>query len=151
MYLSIFPLLFHVVCTSPDFMPSLKRLFRNRIYSLIILTSLVAVNGFIGLITFKPKYIEQVYGQSATKAIFLIGMEQKLAFIHFLFSALCSPRQLKQWCYWREVWLRVIRQSENAKLHRPLWVLLLCVCVRASENVCQVTFNYWVANQQGYC
>uniref|UniRef100_A0A669DRJ5 Solute carrier organic anion transporter family member n=1 Tax=Oreochromis niloticus TaxID=8128 RepID=A0A669DRJ5_ORENI len=61
-----------------DFMPSLKRLFRNRIYSLIILTSLVAVNGFIGLITFKPKYIEQVYGQSATKAIFLIGMEQKL-------------------------------------------------------------------------
>uniref|UniRef100_A0AAX7TA61 Solute carrier organic anion transporter family member n=1 Tax=Astatotilapia calliptera TaxID=8154 RepID=A0AAX7TA61_ASTCA len=61
-----------------DFIPSLKRLFRNRIYSLIILASLVIVNGFIGLITFKPKYIEQVYGQSATKAIFLIGTEQKL-------------------------------------------------------------------------
>uniref|UniRef100_A0A3P8NXF6 Solute carrier organic anion transporter family member n=1 Tax=Astatotilapia calliptera TaxID=8154 RepID=A0A3P8NXF6_ASTCA len=57
-----------------DFIPSLKRLFRNRIYSLIILASLVIVNGFIGLITFKPKYIEQVYGQSATKAIFLIGI-----------------------------------------------------------------------------
>lgn len=57
-----------------DFIPSLKRLFRNRIYSLIILASLVAVNGFIGLITFKPKYIEQVYGQSASKAIFLIGI-----------------------------------------------------------------------------
>uniref|UniRef100_A0A3Q3D036 Solute carrier organic anion transporter family member n=1 Tax=Haplochromis burtoni TaxID=8153 RepID=A0A3Q3D036_HAPBU len=57
-----------------DFIPSLKRLFRNRIYSLIILASLVIVNGFIGLITFKPKYIEQVYGQSATKATFLIGI-----------------------------------------------------------------------------
>uniref|UniRef100_A0A3Q0T7K0 Solute carrier organic anion transporter family member n=1 Tax=Amphilophus citrinellus TaxID=61819 RepID=A0A3Q0T7K0_AMPCI len=57
-----------------DFIPSLKTLFRNKIYLLMILTYLVAVNGFIGLITFKPKHIEQVYGQSASKAIFLIGI-----------------------------------------------------------------------------
>ncbi|XP_061664003.1 solute carrier organic anion transporter family member 1C1-like isoform X2 [Syngnathoides biaculeatus] len=57
-----------------DFIPSLKRLFKNSIYSLLMLTYLVAVNGFIGLITFKPKYLEQVYGQSASKAIFLIGI-----------------------------------------------------------------------------
>uniref|UniRef100_A0A8C4ZPT7 Solute carrier organic anion transporter family member n=1 Tax=Gadus morhua TaxID=8049 RepID=A0A8C4ZPT7_GADMO len=56
-----------------DFLPSLRRLFSNRVYPLIILTSLVAVNGFIGMITFKPKYMEQIYGQSASKAIFLIG------------------------------------------------------------------------------
>uniref|UniRef100_A0A665X7S9 Solute carrier organic anion transporter family member n=1 Tax=Echeneis naucrates TaxID=173247 RepID=A0A665X7S9_ECHNA len=56
-----------------DFIPSLKRLFRNSIFSLMILTYLVAVNGFIGAITFKPKYLEQIYGQSASKAIFLIG------------------------------------------------------------------------------
>ncbi|CAL8242124.1 unnamed protein product [Merluccius merluccius] len=56
-----------------DFLPSLRRLFSNRVFPLIILTSLVAVNGFIGIITFKPKYMEQIYGQSASKAIFLIG------------------------------------------------------------------------------
>ncbi|KAM6895641.1 solute carrier organic anion transporter family, member 1D1 [Xenentodon cancila] len=57
-----------------DFIPSLKRLFKNSIYSLMILTYLVAVNGFIGMITFKPKFMEQIYGQSASKAIFLIGI-----------------------------------------------------------------------------
>ncbi|XP_030006842.1 solute carrier organic anion transporter family, member 1D1 [Sphaeramia orbicularis] len=57
-----------------DFIPSLKRLFKNGIYSLMVLTYLVVVNGFIGMITFKPKYLEQVYGQSASKAIFLIGI-----------------------------------------------------------------------------
>lgn len=59
--------------SSPDFLPSLRRLFRNTIYVLMILTYLVSVNGFIGMITFKPKFMEQIYGQSASKAIFLIG------------------------------------------------------------------------------
>ncbi|XP_056131592.1 solute carrier organic anion transporter family member 1C1-like [Lampris incognitus] len=57
-----------------DFLPSLKRLFSCRVYLLIILTSLVSVNGFIGMITFKPKFMEQIYGQSASRAIFLIGI-----------------------------------------------------------------------------
>lgn len=57
-----------------DFIPSLRRLFRNNIFTLMILTHLVAVNGFIGMITFKPKFLEQIYGQSASKAIFLIGI-----------------------------------------------------------------------------
>ncbi|XP_034529555.1 solute carrier organic anion transporter family member 1C1-like [Notolabrus celidotus] len=57
-----------------DFVPSLRRLFKNSIYSMMILTYLVAVNGFIGMITFKPKFLEQIYGQSASKAIFLIGI-----------------------------------------------------------------------------
>ncbi|XP_061125182.1 solute carrier organic anion transporter family member 1C1-like isoform X1 [Syngnathus typhle] len=57
-----------------DFIPSLRRLFRNSIYSLMILTYLVAVNGFMGMITFKPKFMEQIYGQSASKAIFVIGI-----------------------------------------------------------------------------
>ncbi|KAG7267880.1 hypothetical protein CRUP_033006 [Coryphaenoides rupestris] len=59
-----------------DFLPSLRRLFSNRVFPLIILTSLVAVNGFIGMITFKPKYMEQIYGQSASKAIFLIVVKK---------------------------------------------------------------------------
>ncbi|XP_064199225.1 solute carrier organic anion transporter family member 1C1-like [Anguilla rostrata] len=56
------------------FVTSLKRLFRNTVYLLIIFTSLAQVNGFIGMITFKPKFMEQVYGQSPSKAIFLIGI-----------------------------------------------------------------------------
>uniref|UniRef100_A0A3Q3RNR7 Solute carrier organic anion transporter family member n=1 Tax=Mastacembelus armatus TaxID=205130 RepID=A0A3Q3RNR7_9TELE len=60
-----------------DFIPSLKRLFKNSIYVLMILTYLVTVNGFIGLITFKPKFMEQIYGQSASKSIFLIGKEKQ--------------------------------------------------------------------------
>ncbi|XP_041710039.1 solute carrier organic anion transporter family member 1C1-like [Coregonus clupeaformis] len=56
-----------------EFGPSLKRLLLNKVYLLIILTSVVAFNGFIGMITFKPKFMEQVYGQSPSKAIFLIG------------------------------------------------------------------------------
>uniref|UniRef100_A0A8C6UWR6 Solute carrier organic anion transporter family member n=1 Tax=Neogobius melanostomus TaxID=47308 RepID=A0A8C6UWR6_9GOBI len=57
-----------------DFMPSLRRLFRNSIFIIMVLTQLVAVNGFIGMITFKPKFMEQTFGQSASKAIFLIGI-----------------------------------------------------------------------------
>ncbi|KAJ8392305.1 hypothetical protein AAFF_G00076690 [Aldrovandia affinis] len=57
-----------------DFLPSLKRLFSNIVFVLIVITSLVQVNGFIGMITFKPKFMEQVYGQSPSKAIFLIGV-----------------------------------------------------------------------------
>ena len=76
-----------VFCSSPDFVPSLRRLFKNTIFTLMILTYLVSVNGFIGMITFKPKFLEQVYGQSASKAIFLIGTEQKLTLIP---SAHCS-------------------------------------------------------------
>lgn len=60
-------------CYLPDFIPSLRRLFRNSIYTMIMLTHLVAVNGFIGMITFKPKFMEQIYGQAASRAIFLIG------------------------------------------------------------------------------
>uniref|UniRef100_A0AAQ5X751 Solute carrier organic anion transporter family member n=1 Tax=Amphiprion ocellaris TaxID=80972 RepID=A0AAQ5X751_AMPOC len=57
-----------------DFIPSLRRLFKNSIFSLMVLTYLVVVNGFIGMITFKPKFMEQTFGQSASKAIFLIGI-----------------------------------------------------------------------------
>ncbi|XP_071752097.2 solute carrier organic anion transporter family, member 1D1 [Centroberyx gerrardi] len=57
-----------------DFLPSLKRLFSNSVFPVIILTSLVAVNAFIGMITFKPKFMEQIYGQSSSKAILLIGI-----------------------------------------------------------------------------
>ncbi|XP_015207630.2 solute carrier organic anion transporter family, member 1D1 isoform X1 [Lepisosteus oculatus] len=57
-----------------DFLPSLKRLFCNSVFVLLLCVSIVQVNSFMGMITFKPKYMEQIYGQSASKAIFLIGI-----------------------------------------------------------------------------
>uniref|UniRef100_A0A673IL24 Solute carrier organic anion transporter family member n=1 Tax=Sinocyclocheilus rhinocerous TaxID=307959 RepID=A0A673IL24_9TELE len=57
-----------------DFLPSLKILFSNTIYLLLVCTAFVQISGFIGMITFKPKFMEQIYGQSASKAIFLIGI-----------------------------------------------------------------------------
>ncbi|XP_061107375.1 solute carrier organic anion transporter family member 1C1-like [Conger conger] len=56
------------------FLTSLKRLFGEKVYVLIVSTSVMQVNGFIGMITFKPKFMEQVYGQSPSKAILLIGI-----------------------------------------------------------------------------
>ncbi|XP_034019326.1 solute carrier organic anion transporter family member 1C1-like [Thalassophryne amazonica] len=57
-----------------NFLPSLRRLFSNSVYVLLITTYFVVVNGFVGLITFKPKYIEQIFGQDASKAVFIIGV-----------------------------------------------------------------------------
>ncbi|XP_053505985.1 solute carrier organic anion transporter family member 1C1 isoform X2 [Ictalurus furcatus] len=57
-----------------DFLPSLRRLFSNTVYVLIICTGTVQVSSFIGMITFKPKYMEQIYGQSPSKGILLIGI-----------------------------------------------------------------------------
>ncbi|XP_041114261.1 solute carrier organic anion transporter family member 1C1-like isoform X2 [Polyodon spathula] len=57
-----------------DFLPSLKSLFCNPVFFCILCVSVIQVNAFIGLITFKPKFIEQTYGQSPSKAVFLIGI-----------------------------------------------------------------------------
>uniref|UniRef100_A0A8C2H7J2 Solute carrier organic anion transporter family member n=1 Tax=Cyprinus carpio TaxID=7962 RepID=A0A8C2H7J2_CYPCA len=57
-----------------DFLPSLKKLFSNTVYLIIIITTIIQFNGFIGMITFQPKYMEQIYGLSASRTIFLIGI-----------------------------------------------------------------------------
>uniref|UniRef100_A0A672R4U4 Solute carrier organic anion transporter family member 1B3-like n=1 Tax=Sinocyclocheilus grahami TaxID=75366 RepID=A0A672R4U4_SINGR len=49
------------------------KLFSNTIYMIFIITTIIQVNGFIGLMTFQPKYMEQTYGHSASRAILLIG------------------------------------------------------------------------------
>uniref|UniRef100_A0A672M1D5 Solute carrier organic anion transporter family member n=1 Tax=Sinocyclocheilus grahami TaxID=75366 RepID=A0A672M1D5_SINGR len=56
-----------------DFLPSLKKLFSNTIYLLLVCTAFVQVSGFIGMITFKPKFMEQIYGQSASRQNTLIS------------------------------------------------------------------------------
>uniref|UniRef100_A0A673IQ49 Solute carrier organic anion transporter family member n=1 Tax=Sinocyclocheilus rhinocerous TaxID=307959 RepID=A0A673IQ49_9TELE len=56
-----------------DFGPSLKRLLTNGIYLLYLVYSVLAFNAFTIVITYTPKYLEQQFGQSASKTNFLIG------------------------------------------------------------------------------
>ncbi|KAK6488351.1 solute carrier organic anion transporter family member 1C1-like isoform X1 [Huso huso] len=56
------------------FLPSLKKLLCTPAYFLLLCGSILKFNSFIGLVTFKPKYMEQQFGQSASKANFLIGV-----------------------------------------------------------------------------
>uniref|UniRef100_A0A671SD98 Solute carrier organic anion transporter family member 1C1-like n=1 Tax=Sinocyclocheilus anshuiensis TaxID=1608454 RepID=A0A671SD98_9TELE len=55
-----------------DFGPSLKRLLTNGIYLLYLVYGVLAFNAFTIVITYTPKYLEQQFGQSASKTNFLI-------------------------------------------------------------------------------
>uniref|UniRef100_A0A672ZJY7 Solute carrier organic anion transporter family member n=1 Tax=Sphaeramia orbicularis TaxID=375764 RepID=A0A672ZJY7_9TELE len=57
-----------------DFVPALKSLLGNPVYILYLCVTIIQFNSLIGMVTYKPKYIEQHYGQSASKANFLMGM-----------------------------------------------------------------------------
>ncbi|XP_017679458.1 PREDICTED: solute carrier organic anion transporter family member 1C1-like isoform X2 [Lepidothrix coronata] len=58
----------------PDFCTSLKKVLGNRMYFTFLCCSLLQFSSFIGFITYKPKYMEQQYGQSTSKSNFLIGV-----------------------------------------------------------------------------
>ncbi|XP_023681683.1 solute carrier organic anion transporter family member 1C1-like isoform X2 [Paramormyrops kingsleyae] len=57
-----------------EFLPSLKNLLGNPVYFLYLCVTIVQFNSLIGMVTYKPKYIEQHYGQSASNANFLMGV-----------------------------------------------------------------------------
>ncbi|OPJ70657.1 solute carrier organic anion transporter family member 1C1 [Patagioenas fasciata monilis] len=57
-----------------DFYASLKKVLGNRMYFAFLCCSLLQFSSFIGFLTYKPKYMEQQYGQSTSKSNFLIGL-----------------------------------------------------------------------------
>ncbi|XP_019399551.1 PREDICTED: solute carrier organic anion transporter family member 1C1-like isoform X2 [Crocodylus porosus] len=63
-----------IVEMAKDFLPSLKNLFGNPVYFLYLCASIIQFNSLIGMVTYKPKYIEQQYGQSSSKTNFVIGL-----------------------------------------------------------------------------
>uniref|UniRef100_A0A4W4G6B4 Solute carrier organic anion transporter family member n=1 Tax=Electrophorus electricus TaxID=8005 RepID=A0A4W4G6B4_ELEEL len=56
------------------FLPSLKRLLGTPAYFLLLCGSVLKFNSLTGLFTFKAKYMEQQFGQSASRANFLLGV-----------------------------------------------------------------------------
>ncbi|XP_053552291.1 solute carrier organic anion transporter family member 1C1-like [Bombina bombina] len=57
-----------------DFLPSLKDLLGNPVYFLLLCGSIFQYNSVIGMVTYKPKYIEQQYGQTSAKTNVIIGL-----------------------------------------------------------------------------
>ncbi|XP_018425821.1 PREDICTED: solute carrier organic anion transporter family member 1C1-like [Nanorana parkeri] len=59
---------------SKDFLPSLKDLLGNPVFLLYLCGSIFQYNSLVGMVTYKPKYIEQQYGQTSTRTNFIIGL-----------------------------------------------------------------------------
>ncbi|NXG08935.1 SO1C1 protein, partial [Sakesphorus luctuosus] len=75
--LVIMPCIFQSQLICPflsDFCASLKKVLSNRMYFTFLCCSLLQFSSFIGFLTYKPKYMEQQYGQSTSKSNFLIGV-----------------------------------------------------------------------------
>lgn len=68
------------VCFNPyfnpptDFIPTLRTLLGHPVYLIYLCVTIIQLNSLIGMVTYKPKYIEQHFRQSASKANFLMGM-----------------------------------------------------------------------------
>uniref|UniRef100_A0AAY4D3R1 Solute carrier organic anion transporter family member n=1 Tax=Denticeps clupeoides TaxID=299321 RepID=A0AAY4D3R1_9TELE len=58
---------------SPHFLPTVKSLLGNPVYFLYLCVTIIQFNSLIGMVTYKPKYIEEHYGQSTSTANFLMG------------------------------------------------------------------------------
>lgn len=62
------------LCLSSDFFPTLRTLLGHQVYLIYLCVTIIQLNSLIGMVTYKPKYIEQHFRQSASKANFLMGM-----------------------------------------------------------------------------
>ncbi|XP_072000870.1 solute carrier organic anion transporter family member 1B3-like [Engystomops pustulosus] len=59
--------------TVKGFFLALKSLACNRLYFILMVITILQMNSFLGFITYKPKYMEQQYGQSIAKSNFITG------------------------------------------------------------------------------
>uniref|UniRef100_A0A8C3NJ89 Solute carrier organic anion transporter family member n=1 Tax=Geospiza parvula TaxID=87175 RepID=A0A8C3NJ89_GEOPR len=56
-----------------DFLPALRKLFGNPIFTVFIFLTILQYNSLVGIITYETKFMEQQFNVSVAKAIFLIG------------------------------------------------------------------------------
>ncbi|XP_043943750.1 solute carrier organic anion transporter family member 1C1-like [Protopterus annectens] len=56
------------------FFSSLRKLFQSPVFILYLIISVLKFNTFVGMVTYLQKYLEQEFGESISKANFLIGI-----------------------------------------------------------------------------
>ncbi|XP_008307972.1 solute carrier organic anion transporter family member 1C1-like [Cynoglossus semilaevis] len=78
-----------------DFIPSLRTLLGHPVYLIYLCVIIIQLNSLIGMVTYKPKYIEQHFRQSASKANFLMGVINIPAVAMGMFSGGLLMKKLK--------------------------------------------------------
>uniref|UniRef100_A0A8C6X3J3 Solute carrier organic anion transporter family member n=1 Tax=Naja naja TaxID=35670 RepID=A0A8C6X3J3_NAJNA len=58
----------------PEFFKSLKRILGNKLYLILLCSSLLNSSSFIGYITYQAKYMEQQYGLSVSRSNFITAV-----------------------------------------------------------------------------
>lgn len=97
-----------------EFFPSLKHLLETLVYCLFLCGSILKFNAIIGQITYMPKYMEQQFGLSTTRANFLVGKKEYIyvrIYIHDSISFDVFPfSTLQTWGF----------TGSKARLQKPL-------------------------------
>ncbi|XP_039986715.1 solute carrier organic anion transporter family member 1C1-like isoform X2 [Xiphias gladius] len=78
-----------------DFIPTLQTLLGHPVYLIYLCVTIIQLNSLIGMVTYKPKYIEQHFRQSASKANFLMGVINIPAVALGMFSGGLLMKRLK--------------------------------------------------------
>ncbi|XP_054884378.1 solute carrier organic anion transporter family member 1C1-like isoform X2 [Poeciliopsis prolifica] len=78
-----------------DFIPTLRTLLGHPVYVIYLCVVVIQLNSLIGMVTYKPKYIEQHFRQSASKANFLMGVINIPAVALGMFSGGLLMKRLK--------------------------------------------------------
>uniref|UniRef100_A0A8C4E0E8 Solute carrier organic anion transporter family member n=1 Tax=Dicentrarchus labrax TaxID=13489 RepID=A0A8C4E0E8_DICLA len=78
-----------------DFIPTLRTLLAHPVYLIYLCVTIIQLNSLIGMVTYKPKYIEQHFRQSASKANFLMGVINIPAVALGMFSGGLLMKRLK--------------------------------------------------------
>ncbi|XP_072312930.1 solute carrier organic anion transporter family member 1C1-like [Eucyclogobius newberryi] len=78
-----------------DFIPTLRTLLGHPFYLIYLCVTIIQLNSLIGMVTYKPKYIEQHFRQSASKANFLMGVINIPAVALGMFSGGLLMKRLK--------------------------------------------------------
>uniref|UniRef100_A0A8C2Z1Y4 Solute carrier organic anion transporter family member n=1 Tax=Cyclopterus lumpus TaxID=8103 RepID=A0A8C2Z1Y4_CYCLU len=78
-----------------DFIPTLRTLLGHPVYLVYLCVTITQLNSLIGMVTYKPKYIEQHFRQSTSKANFLMGVINIPAVALGMFSGGLLMKRLK--------------------------------------------------------
>ncbi|KAM9318663.1 solute carrier organic anion transporter family member 1C1-like [Pholidichthys leucotaenia] len=83
------------IAMAKDFLPTLRTLLTHPVYLICLCVTIIQLNSLIGMVTYKPKYIEQHFRQSASKANFLMGAINIPAVALGMFSGGLLMKKLK--------------------------------------------------------